>query len=74
MVRSFPTNRVNVNMNKEIVAGNPPTIRGNVNIDKEEKIARKLKIFSVDKEIKEEVPGNPPTNRENVNIDKESKK
>ena len=65
------TNRGNVNMNKEIkekVAGN----RDFINMNKEI-IARKLKIFSVDKEIKEIFPGNPPTNLENIDIDKEVK-
>ena len=42
-------------------------------MNKEVIIARKLKIFSVDKEIKEKVTGNPPTNRGNVNMNKEIK-
>ena len=40
-------------------------------MNKEIIIARKLKIFSVDKERNEKVAGNPPTNRGILNIDKE---
>ena len=40
-------------MNKENITGNPHSNRGILNIDKEIIIARKLKIFSVDKEINE---------------------
>ena len=46
--------------------------RGNVNMNKEVIIARKLKIFSVDKEIIKE-GRNPPTNRGNVNREKDKK-
>ena len=57
--RSFPTNRGNVNMNKEVkekVAGSSPT---------------NLEILNIDKETN--VTGNPPTNRGNVNREKDKK-
>ena len=49
---------------------NVATNRENINMNREI-VARKLKIFSVDKE--RDVTGNPPTNRDFINMIKRNK-